>query len=74
MTPSKQDIALLLREAPDMLDVAYLANMLGMSDTSFRTLCLQNIRHLRCGKLIRIPKTWFVEDFTRIQHNPKNCV
>ena len=74
MAPTKQDIAILLRDSPDMLDVAYLANLLDMSDNSFRALCLKNIRHLRCGKLIRIPKTWFVEDFARMQRNPKNCI
>lgn len=72
MTPTKQDIAVLLREAPDMLDVAYLAKVLGMSDNSFRALCLRHIRHLRCGKLIRIPKAWFVEDFARLQRSPQD--
>lgn len=71
MTPTRQDIAVLLRDAPDMLDVAYLANLLVMSDNSFRTLCLGHIRHLRCGRLIRIPKAWFIEDFSRLQQNQK---
>lgn len=67
MAPTKQDITILLRDAPDMMDVAFLAGLLGMSENSFRSLCLKHIRHLRCGRLIRIPKAWFIEDFARLQ-------
>ena len=46
---------------------AIFSDMPDMLDNSMRSLCRSQVRHLRVGKLIRIPKQWLIEDLCAMQ-------
>lgn len=66
MNFTEDDLRLILADAPPFLDIKYLSELLAVSENSLRKLCFTDLRYLRVGKLIRIPKEWFVEDFAKL--------
>lgn len=66
MNFTEDDLRLILADAPIFLDIKYLSDLLAVSENSLRKLCLSDLRYIRVGKLIRIPKEWFIEDFAKI--------
>lgn len=67
MRASMRDLRAIFSDMPDMLDPSLAARTLCISDNSMRSLCRSQVRHLRVGKLIRIPKQWLIEDLCAMQ-------